>query len=40
MVTQVGYLMAEQSGGWVTLCAVCTVHEEMSGVGFLVEPEN
>jgi hypothetical protein len=22
------------------LCAVCTVHEEMRSVGFLVEPQN
>jgi hypothetical protein len=24
----------------VTLCAVCTVHEEMRTTGFLVEPQN
>jgi hypothetical protein len=40
MVAQVGYSMAERTGGQVTLCAVCTMHEEMRSVGFLVEPQN
>jgi hypothetical protein len=33
---QVGYMVTGRSGGWVTLCAVCTVHKEMRSVGFLV----
>jgi hypothetical protein len=37
---QVGYSVAGRSGGRVTLCAVCTVHIETRGVGFLVEPQN
>jgi hypothetical protein len=40
MVTQVGYSVAERSGGRVTLCAVCTMHEETRSVYFLVEPQN
>jgi hypothetical protein len=40
MVSQVGYSVAERSRGWMTLCVVCTVHEEMRSVGFLVEPQN
>jgi hypothetical protein len=40
MVTQVGYLVAERSGGWVTLCSVCTVQDEMRSVSILVEPQN
>jgi hypothetical protein len=40
MVAQVEYSMAERLRGWVALCAVCTVHVEMRGVGFLVEPQN
>jgi hypothetical protein len=40
MVTQVGYSVAQQSRGRVTLCAVCTVHMEMRSVGYLVEPRN
>jgi hypothetical protein len=40
MVAQVGYLVARRSGGWVTPCAVCTMHMKMRSVGFLVEPQN
>jgi hypothetical protein len=40
MVTQVGYSVAKQLRGWVTLCAVCTVHVETRNVGFLVERQN
>jgi hypothetical protein len=36
----VRYSVVERSEGRVTLCAVCTVHVEMSSVGFLVEPQN
>jgi hypothetical protein len=32
--------MARRSRGWVTLCAVCTVHVEMRSAGFLAEPQN
>jgi hypothetical protein len=37
--TQVGYSMAGQSRGRVTLCAVCTVHKETRSAGFLVQPQ-
>jgi hypothetical protein len=37
---QVGYSVAGLSRGWVTLCAVCTVHKETLSTGFLVEPQN
>jgi hypothetical protein len=40
MVTQVGYSVAGQSGGWVTSCAVCTMHVETRSVDFLVGPQN
>jgi hypothetical protein len=40
MLTQVGYSVAERSGGWVTLCAVCIVHVETMSASFLVEPQN
>jgi hypothetical protein len=40
MVARVGYLVAELSGGSVTLCAVCTVHVEARSMGFFVEPQN
>jgi hypothetical protein len=40
MVTQVRYSVAGRSRGRVTLCAVCTVHVEMRGASFLVEPQN
>jgi hypothetical protein len=40
MVAQVGYSLVGQSGGWVPLCAVCTVHVETESAGFLVEPQN
>jgi hypothetical protein len=33
---QVKYSVAEQSRGWVTLWAVCIVHNETRSVGFLV----
>jgi hypothetical protein len=36
----VEYSVARWSGGQVTLCAVCTVHNEMRSVDFLVEPQN
>jgi hypothetical protein len=39
MVAQVGYSVAGQSGGRVTLCVVCTMDVERSA-GFLVEPQN
>jgi hypothetical protein len=38
MVAQVEYSVARQSRGWVTSCAVCTVHVETRSAGFLVEP--
>jgi hypothetical protein len=37
---QVGYLVAGRSKDWVTLSAVCTVHEEKRSTGFLVWPQN
>jgi hypothetical protein len=37
---QVRYSVAGQSRGRVTLCAICTVHEETRSMGFLVEPQN
>jgi hypothetical protein len=37
---QVEYLVARRSGGRVTICAVCTMHNEMRSTGFLVEPQN
>jgi hypothetical protein len=37
---QVGYTVAEQSRGRVTLCAVYTVHKETRSVGFLVWHQN
>jgi hypothetical protein len=37
---QVRYSVAKRSRGWVTLCAVCTVHKETRSVGFLVQPQN
>jgi hypothetical protein len=40
MVSQVGYSVAGRSRGQVTLCAVCTVHEETRSVSFLVGPQN
>jgi hypothetical protein len=40
MVAHVGYSVARQSRGRVTLCAVCTVHVETRSTGFLVEPQN
>jgi hypothetical protein len=40
MIAQVGYSVAGRSGGRVTLCAVCTVYEEMRSAYFLVEPQN
>jgi hypothetical protein len=40
MIAHVGYSVAERSGGWVMLCSVCIVHEEMNSTGFLVEPQN
>jgi hypothetical protein len=33
MVAHVGYSMAGRSGGQVTLCAVCTMHEERGFLG-------
>jgi hypothetical protein len=38
MVTQVGYSVVGRSRGRVASCAVYTVHEETSSVGFLIEP--
>jgi hypothetical protein len=40
MVAQVGYSVAGRSGGRVMLCAVCTMHEVMRSMSFLVEPQN
>jgi hypothetical protein len=40
MVAQVEYLVTGRSGGRVTLCVLCTMHVEMSSVGFLVEHQN
>jgi hypothetical protein len=40
MVVQVGYSVAERSGGRVTSCSVCTVHMETRNAYFLVEPQN
>jgi hypothetical protein len=37
---QVGYSVAERSGGRVTPCVVCTVHMETRSAGFLIEPQN
>jgi hypothetical protein len=36
---QVGYSVAGRTRGQVTLCAVCTEHEETRSMGFLVEPQ-
>jgi hypothetical protein len=40
MVAQVGYSVAGRLRGQVTLCAVCTMHEEMRSACFLVEPQD
>jgi hypothetical protein len=40
MVAQVGYSVAERSGGRVTPCAVCTVHVETMSADFSVESQN
>jgi hypothetical protein len=40
MVVHVRYSVVGRSRGWVTLCAVYTVHEETRSAGFLVEPQN
>jgi hypothetical protein len=40
MIAQVGYSVAERSGGRVMLCAVCTVHEVTRSASLLVEPQN
>jgi hypothetical protein len=40
MVAQVGYSVAGQSRGRVTLCVVCTIQKETRNVGFLGEPQN
>jgi hypothetical protein len=37
---QVGYSVAGQLRGWVTLCMVCTMSVETRSAGFLVEPQN
>jgi hypothetical protein len=37
---QVGYSVVGRSGGQVTPCVVCTMHEETRSAGFLVEPQN
>jgi hypothetical protein len=37
---QVRYSVARRLGGRVTLCAVCTVHEEARTTSFLVWPQN
>jgi hypothetical protein len=33
--TQVGYSVTRRSGGWVMLCAACTMHKETRGRMFL-----
>jgi hypothetical protein len=33
---QVGYSLVGRSRGWVTLCAVCTVHKETRSAGFWI----
>jgi hypothetical protein len=40
MVAQVRYSVAGQSGGRLTLCAVCTVHVETRSACFLVESQH
>jgi hypothetical protein len=40
MVAQIGYSMAERSGGQVVPCAVCNMHVEMKSASFLIEPQN
>jgi hypothetical protein len=40
MVAQVGYSVVGRLRGWVTLCAVYTVHVEMRSAEFLIEPQN
>jgi hypothetical protein len=40
MVAHVGYSMARQLRGWVTPCAVCTLHMKTRSTGFLVEAQN
>jgi hypothetical protein len=40
MVIQVGYSVAGRSRGWMTPCAVCTMHMEMRNADFLLESEN
>jgi hypothetical protein len=40
MVAKVGYSVPGRSGGRVTLCVFCTLHEETRSVGFLVGPQN
>jgi hypothetical protein len=37
---QIEYSVAGRSRGRVTLCVICTVHEEMWSTGFLIEPQN
>jgi hypothetical protein len=37
---QVGYSVVGRLRGQVTLCVVCTMHEETRSAGFLVEPQN
>jgi hypothetical protein len=37
---QVGYSVAERSGGRMTPCAVCTVHMETWNTSFLIEAQN
>jgi hypothetical protein len=37
---QVRYLVAGQLRGQMTLCSVCTVHDETRSAGFLVWPQN
>jgi hypothetical protein len=37
---QIGYSVVGRSRGRVTLCVICTVHEEMWSAGFLIEPQN
>jgi hypothetical protein len=40
MTAQVRYSVVGRLGGRMMLCAVCTMHEEVSSAYFLVEPQN
>jgi hypothetical protein len=44
MVQRMSHMLGTQwpgdREGWLTLCAVCTIHVETRSAGFLVEPQN